>query len=290
MPGRKKRHAGDPPTGKTAAEVVWEECRGKYPPDDRATEKEVITGGTKIERKVLLPRGVGKIQSERKADDRATGKNRPPYLIILITGLILTIVPCFPSDTSGPVDLRQSVLKLECYDKHGGSLGHGSCFIVAEKNGWYYAVTARHCVEYCPDPWTGVVVPIPMLRVGEHEVEVLRKDPDADVALIRFFGDGEKYVPLSLADPTIGEACTTVGWAGGTFLQFQGHVAGFGFDKQYTVANSGLYPGCSGGVLLNSENEVIGVTVAVPVTRGSLWDTVGLYVPIKYVRALMETI
>lgn len=209
--------------------------------------------------------------------------------ISLIVAIFAIGAPYFrPRDLPS---LQQSVLLLEVFDRADAPAGQGSCFVVAEENGWWYAVTAKHCVEEYD--WTGgYLQDVKWLKVDGNDAWIVRKDPDTDVALVRFKGD-RTYVPLSLADPVRGEKCETIGWTGGTFLRFKGHVAGWGFecgkDKFYTVANTGLFPGCSGGVLLNEDNEVIGVTVAVPYYDG-IWDTVGLYVPIKYVRALMEVI
>lgn len=189
-----------------------------------------------------------------------------------------------------PPSLTQSVLKLGLFDGKM-KLGSGSCFIVAHKDGYWYAITAKHCVEEV-DQWRNTVRDYPRLVVGNVEAELLRKDPDADVALIRFKDTGQDYHVLELATPTIGESCTVVGHAGGTFVQFKGWVAAFDFklgDEKYTVANSGLFPGCSGGPLLNDNREVIGVTVAVA-AYGGIWDTVGCFVPVKFIRSLMETI
>jgi len=204
--------------------------------------------------------------------------------------MLLAPLCCIGLPVAPPVDLQQSVLLLEMFDEADESLGHGSCFVVAEKDGYWYAITAKHCVEET-DYAEVFIRDVPVLKIGGVVVELMRKDPDVDVALVRFRSDAE-YVILPLAEPVVKEPCVTVGWAGGTFLQFKGHVAGFDFkagDEKYTVTNTGLYPGCSGGALLNANGEVIGVTVAVAAYRG-IWDTVGLYVPIRFVRSMLETL
>lgn len=219
-------------------------------------------------------------------------------LSLMLVAVFAVGAPYFRPSELAP-DLQQSVLLLKIYGENDEYIGHGSCFVVAEKDGWWYAVTAKHCVEdrqmigWGPDGQMQYETrDVKWFKIDGNDAWIMRKDSDTDVALVRFKSD-KTYFPLSLADPVQGEECKTVGWTGGAFLQFRGHVAGWGFecgkDKFYTVANTGLFPGCSGGVLLNEKNEVIGVTVAVPVYNG-IWDTVGLYVPIKYVRALMAVI
>lgn len=257
------------------------------------TEKEPIEDVIARRVNKRMAAKVAAEMAERDRLDPAVKKHSNRPVVCLLIAIILSATAFYAPFIPIPqecLDLRQSILLLECYDEDDTLAGQGSCFVVTEKDSWIYAVTARHCVENY-DPWGNSLSDVKWLKVDGKDAWVVRKDPDADVALIRFKSD-KTYVPLSLADPVRGEECKTVGWTSGAFLQFKGHVAGWGFecgDDFYTVANTGLFPGCSGGVLLNRQNEVIGVTVAVPV-YGGIWDTVGLYVPVKYVRALMETI
>ena len=200
-------------------------------------------------------------------------------IIVVYLAIMAVIVP--PMWANHGRDPRQSVLLLEILDADGVKLGSGSCYVIAHKGDWWYAATAKHCVEDASG-W---------LADG-HKAELVRKDPDADVAMIRFKAPDESYTVLQLADPEIGEVCTAVGWAGDTFVQYKGFVVGINFkvgDDKHVVANSGLFPGCSGGPLLNSSGEVIGTTSAVA-ARGAIFDSTGLFVPVKYIRAMLPLI
>ena len=114
----------------------------------------------------------------------------------------------------------------------------------------------------------------------------MRVGRDEDVALIRFQSP-DTYTIFSFAKAEVMESCTTVGYSMDTKLFYPGYVVTTTFDNEYIVANGGLFPGCSGGVLLNTNGEAIGITVAVPIYHGSALDSTGLYVPIRFAKALM---
>ena len=61
-------------------------------------------------------------------------------------------------------------------------------------------------------------------------------------------------------------------------------------DEDYhdmIAANGGVVPGCSGGALLNADDQVVGITVAVSVYGWNTFDSTSLAVPARYARALM---
>lgn len=159
--------------------------------------------------------------------------------------------------------------------------GQGSCFVVAQHNGWWYAITAGHVTESYGYEQTVTV------DYELYEAEVVRESYNEDVALIRFQSP-ENYRVYSFADAVVGEACTTVGFSGSK-LTYKGHVVSTNF-RGYVVANGGVLPGCSGGALLNERNEIIGVTVAVPIYSFGAMDSSALYVPARFAEAMVTTI
>ena len=167
---------------------------------------------------------------------------------------------------------------------------NGTCFVVAHQNGWYYAITANHVIS---DPYSfflGRLDSRPVVTVdNEHyEAEVVRVSSQDDLALLQFKSP-ENYKIYSLAKVETGESCMGVGWRDGSFLLYRGHVISPNLNG-YIVANGGVVPGCSGGPLLNEDNEVIGITVQFSVYRGWAFDSTIRYVPSRFAMALIVTI
>ena len=169
--------------------------------------------------------------------------------------------------------------------------GQGSCFIVARKGGWYYAITAAHVVESIdyfgryPDFSAS-----PDVKVGKerYPTEVVRVDSEMDVALIRFKSK-QIYPVYAIARAKIGESCVTMGWSRNSFLQYKGYIVSLDYSGRI-MANGGVVPGCSGGPLMNAKGEIIGVTVAFPIYRSFGFDSSSLHVPARFIEALLITI
>ncbi len=180
-------------------------------------------------------------------------------------------------------------------DPYGGVLvvesdgGQGSCFVVAEQDGWFYAITAQHVVEDDDyDRSDFGFDPILTVDDEEYEAEIVRVSSHEDVALIRFQSP-ETYTIYSFGRAIAGEACVTIGWSDGSRLIYKGNIISTDL-RGYVAANGGAVPGCSGGVLLNSDMEILGVTVRVSMYRGGYWDSTMLYTPARYAEALLMTI
>lgn len=163
--------------------------------------------------------------------------------------------------------------------------GHGSCFVVAQRGDYWYAITARHVVDtmrYGPDLESE---PIFTVDDEEYEIEIVRIDSDEDVALIRFKSP-EIYRVYSFSKAEVGEPGTTIGWGRGSRLVYGGNVITIDIDG-FIAVNGGVVPGCSGGPVLNKQNEVMGITVQFAVYRGQVFDSTILYVPARYAVALL---
>ncbi len=162
--------------------------------------------------------------------------------------------------------------------------GSGSCFVVAHRGDWWYAITANHVVG-------------PDMMVDGFPAEIVRADAEADVALVRFKGIIPRitgrivkdYKIYSFAKAQPGEPCTTVGWSEGSKLVYKGNVVSVDLNG-FIAANGGVVPGCSGGPLLNENGEVIGIAVQVAVYYSRIWDNTALHVPPRFAEALVITI
>lgn len=203
-------------------------------------------------------------------------------LICALTGvLIWAMVTIKPSSFDS--DPYSGILIAETED------GQGSCFIVAKRGEWWYAVTAGHVVQtYDYNMLMQRPVSTVMIDTEQYSAEIIRVSSHEDVALIRFKSP-EDYKIYSFAKAKVGDSCKTVGWSGGSRLIYKGYIVSLNFQS-FITANGGVFPGCSGGALLNEHGRVIGVTAAVPTYSGSAFDSSSLYVPARFAEALVVTI
>lgn len=195
----------------------------------------------------------------------------------ICVGLFIYYHPtCQPTDSMQP-DLYSGVLMVRT------DSGQGSCFVVAQCENYWYAVTAGHIVK--APAWLYIQPDSITVDEEEYKVEIVQVDSDVDIALIRFKSP-EKYRIYQLASTYVGESCIAAGWSRGTFLRYPGSVVTVDF-KNFIAANGGVVPGCSGGPLLDEDGNVIGVTAQIAVYRGQMFDSMALYVPARYAVALL---
>jgi S1-C subfamily serine protease len=174
-------------------------------------------------------------------------------------------------------DLYSGVLMIQT------DSGQGSCFVVAQKDDYWYAITAAHVVDVLyPEFDDGPPVTV---DDEEYEIEVVQIDSDEDVALIRF-KSSEKYRIYSFSKAAVGESGTTVGWSDGDRLVYKGNVITVDLNG-FIAVNGGVVPGCSGGPVLSKDGSVMGITVRLAMYRGQIFDSTILYVPARYAVALM---
>ena len=200
-------------------------------------------------------------------------------LVIVVVALVLTTIFHFVLSTDS--------------NPHNGVLivntdrGQGSCFIVAHRGEWWYAITAAHVVEV---PIPGLMPPILTLTVDDERyvAGIQRVDKKRDLALIRFKSP-ETYHIYYVSKTHVGEACTVVGWSSGSQLVYHGYVVSMNYRGHMTM-NGGLVPGCSGGAVLNPWGRVVGVAVASPIYRGMTFDTTTMCVPSRFVESMIVTI
>ncbi len=181
-------------------------------------------------------------------------------------------------------------------DPYGGVLvvesdgGQGSCFVVDKRDGYWIAITAAHVVDNDSGSYYDKPVFDSVYTVDEEQyvAEVLSVDRENDVAVIRFQSP-EEYRIYTFGRAVAGEACVTIGWSDGSRLIYKGNVVSADLHG-FVAANGGVVPGCSGGLLMNSDGKILGVTVQVSVYRGWAWDSTILYTPARFAEALLMTI
>lgn len=191
----------------------------------------------------------------------------------------LEVVPAFTES-----DPYSGVLIVE------SNSGQGSCFVVDKRDNYWIAITAAHVVDNESEGYYDKPIFDSVYTVDEEEyvAEVVSIDEKNDVAVIRFQSP-EEYRVYTFDRAVAGESCVTIGWSDSSRLIYKGNVVSADL-RGFVATNGGVVPGCSGGLLMNSKGEVIGVTVQVSVYRGWCWDSTILYTPARYAEALLMTI
>ena len=185
--------------------------------------------------------------------------------------------------------ISPSVVSISVITEDGG--GTGSGFIIEEGG---LILTNNHVVE------NAVSVSVTLKDGTELPAEILGRDPSTDVALLRVAARTSPPVGLGDSDRVqIGEHAIVIG-------------SPFGFDQSLTAGyisalgrklrsgdeygteidnviqtDAAVNPGNSGGPLLNSEGEVIGITTAI-FSIGGGFEGIGFAVPINTARAIVE--
>ena len=170
----------------------------------------------------------------------------------------------------------------------------GTGFFVDE-NG--YIMTNRHVVADENVEYTAI-----LSNGKRRSATVTYRDPARDIAVLKIEGSG--YQPLNLGDSSklkVGQAVVGIGNAyaregdrvspGSVAALNRLIVAGGENGQQMNnviQTNAQLYPGDSGGPLLNTDGEVIGVNVAIAVNREHVSFSIPINEAKKTIRAAME--
>jgi S1-C subfamily serine protease len=174
-------------------------------------------------------------------------------------------------------------------------IGSGSGFVVTS-NG--YLLTNKHVVAI---PNTQFKVRLD--AATELPAQVVYRDPDNDLAVLKIAGENYPTLPLAhSSDVYLGENVLGIGNALGQYLDSvsTGTVSSLnrtikvsgsnGVNEQLNdviQTNAKLYPGDSGGPLLNSAGEVVGINAATSVSRRHS-DSVSFSIPVDNARQALK--
>lgn len=154
-------------------------------------------------------------------------------LLALVLGVSLLFLPYSPSISS----LLPSVVRI--------TDGAGSCSAFSIDDTVCYYLTAAHCAA---------------AGLGE----VIMIDHDTDIAVIRL-PECTPRIPLARSEPALGEKVHILGYPGKQDwpLALTGHVAavesGYREGKVRNIFHEGVGAGMSGGPIINSRGEAVGV-------------------------------
>lgn len=169
-----------------------------------------------------------------------------------------------------------SVFCIETYDINGNSIGLGSGFFISESG---IAVTNYHVIE-------GAMSAKVLLTNGEiYDVDGL-VDLDPDLDFVTIVIDGSGFTPLKLGDSSSvkgGESVFAIGNPEGLTNTISDGIISNPCRKDFNDMIQISVPishGSSGGALINTSGEVIGITTAF-LTSG---QNLNFAVPINFVK------
>lgn len=159
---------------------------------------------------------------------------------------LVSLIVLFQAHTLAPAISRakESVLRVE------SRTGYCTGFVV----GMTRVITAEHCIEEAENE--AIVGGLPGRVVKRNGDFILLEIPDTG------------FRPLPLAKSVLhGEDVATLGYARGSNLHIYGrHVAAF--DRGQIVLDGRITPGMSGGPVLNTTGEVVGLNQSTTEDRG----------------------
>lgn len=191
-------------------------------------------------------------------------------LIILGVLAVLLITGCVPAlDFSGVVAIRVQN-------------GFGSGVVVAQDAHGYLIATAAHVVAADPFPLVDAAIG-----------EVVAVDPQMDVALVRVVDTGQGYrVRVMTQYVTHGGEVMALGYTSrgmDTYrLCYRGHVTALRWPGNVFVANCGIFPGMSGGPVLDEHGRIIGILRGCQGMSGLPWETATVIAPVWAIKKLMR--
>lgn len=190
--------------------------------------------------------------------------------MVAVTMILAISIPFLGGCTVSERSDYNGILPIQALD---GSCG-GTGFVIASAPDSWFIGTAAHVVSGQSE-----------MAVGESVGKVVAFDEINDVAILRVPRHGEKYHVFALADARLEEHVRAVGytWSRGLdggvdFMVYHGRVTCLTFEECVTT-NSGVYPGMSGGPLLNDSGAVVGITSRAGLAWGLPMETASIFIP-----------
>jgi len=202
----------------------------------------------------------------------------------LLCCVILTILGAIPADAQTAQEIAKkafgSTVLLVMEDANGQPLSLGSGFVVRSGE----IASNLHVVEGAARGYAKLVG-----QKTKYDIEgITAVDPERDLVVLKISAVGSPVLPLGNSDGVqVGESVYAVGnpqGLEGTFSQgIVSSVREVGADKLLQIT-APISPGSSGGPVLNSTGEVIGVSVAT--FRGG--QNLNFAIPTAYLKVLLE--
>lgn len=182
--------------------------------------------------------------------------------------LLAALLVASPTFSQQPSIINQAHLSLV---KVSSGEGEKQMFCTGVQVGIVRVLTAEHCV---PPDNTNVILndEFPARVVKKHEWLVLLDAPE-----------GRPIIKIAERNPQLGEDATAIGYVdlAGTKLTLKRNVAGFSLIHPMMFLDGPLVSGMSGGPVINSKGELIGINQASNPFTGMVSD-------VKAIRAFLK--
>lgn len=151
----------------------------------------------------------------------------------------------------------------------------GSGVIYKAENGYYYALTNNHVV-YKNNDYNYFDYSVYDYKGNKYYAEVMSNDPNYDLAVVRFKCSNLNIINFALDDPSIASSVVAIGQPRGVTNTITAgsvnRISKVKLDEtsrdesnvrfDVIVHSAEIYSGSSGGALLNSKNELVGINFA----------------------------
>jgi len=159
----------------------------------------------------------------------------------------------------------------------GAGFGVCSGVIIKVDKGYTYILTCKHCINITEEMYVG--------RLKEQRVVAVFTASDDDLALLKVKGEieGKQPAKLALFNAKIEEKLYHVAYPNIIFKLYKVQGRVLKYTKDWGWALLTAKPGCSGGGIFNSEQELVGI----------LWGGMGsvtLFEPIEDVWKFLQEV
>ena len=192
-------------------------------------------------------------------------------ILLLICGCVSPVV--IRPDTTPTLDIS-GVVCIKTFAPDGQ--GHATGFVVAHKDGWWYAATAGHAAIF-------------VMTVDGKTATPVSLNMEQDVGLVRFRSVLPYHI-YPLARAAVGQEVWAVGYPGVPRkppIQFVHHGRITAVDGMTVWVSAGLAPGFSGGPILDDTGSAVGVTYGLAVISGNFYESLGAATSTKAVETML---
>jgi S1-C subfamily serine protease len=223
---------------------------------------QFLNSGTKVQKNYCSPQGG--VYSPALLSALKEG-----LLFVLNTYLIKIDMDEFSKVIINAVEqIKNAVVKIDVFREQGGRkmpAGSGSGFVFSSDG---LIFTNAHVIA------NAGTIRVKLLDGSEMDTTIIGKDPDSDIAILKIYGNG--YTVARLGDPQqlqIGQFLIAIGnplgyqhsvstgilsGTGRTLRTASGQVI-----ENVLQTDAPLNPGNSGGPLINTDGEVVGINTAI---------------------------